>query len=146
MLLDTKPVTIKTKKGEDKTFVLSMFPAIAGREIITQYPTTAMPKIGDYKTNEALMMKVMSYVGVDIGGGNVLPLTTADLINNHTQDFETLMKLEWAMMEYNCSFFQNGGASTFFEVIARKLQALITQMPINLSQPSSPKAKRPSKS
>lgn len=54
--------------GGTKTFILSKFPAIAGREIVTQYPTTGAPKIGDYKTNEALMLKLMAYVAVPIEG------------------------------------------------------------------------------
>jgi hypothetical protein len=139
-LLEPKSITISNQKGESKTFILSKFPAVAGRNIITQYPVTAMPKVGDYPANEALMLKMMCYVAVDVGGGNQMILDTQDKVNNAASDWETLAKLEMAMMEYNCSFFGNGGASTFFEVIAKKLQALITQMPINSSPQSSRKA------
>ncbi|CNI48426.1 hypothetical protein [Yersinia pekkanenii] len=132
--------------GGTKTYILSKFPAIAGREIVTQYPTTGAPKIGDYKTNEALMLKLMAYVAVPVEGGSQIPLTTSALVNNHVPDFETLMKLEWAMMEYNCSFFRNGAALGFLTGLTTKVQALITKTLTGLSQPSSEPTAPPSES
>lgn len=116
-----------------KVYTLSKFPAVAGREIITQYPTSAVPKLGDYRTNETIMLKIMCFVGVKIEGMPVpLMLTTPILVDNHVKSWETLMAIEWAMMEYNCSFFQNGRLSTFFADIAQKLPAWISQMLIRL--------------
>ncbi len=135
---------IPLPEGGTKTFILSKFPAIAGREIVTQYPTTGAPKIGDYKTNEALMLKLMAYVAVPIEGGGQIPLTTSALVNNHVPDFETLMKLEWAMMEYNCSFFRNGVALGFLTGLTTKVQALITKTLTGLSQPLSEPTAPPS--
>ncbi|CNI76844.1 Uncharacterised protein [Yersinia pseudotuberculosis] len=135
---------IPLPEGGTKTFILSKFPAIAGREIVTQYPTTGAPKIGDYKTNEALMLKLMAYVAVPIEGGSQIPLTTSALVNNHVPDFETLMKLEWAMMEYNCSFFRNGVALGFLTGLTTKVQALITKTLTGLSQPLSEPTAPPS--
>lgn len=129
--------------GGVKTFVLSKFPAIAGREIITQYPTTGAPKLGEYKQNEALMLKVMAFVGVRQENGTVLRLTTQELINNHVPEFETLMRLEWAMMEYNCSFFRNGAALGLFNGLGAKVQALITKTLTDLLRQSSAKEKQP---
>lgn len=127
ILLKPSEIVLTDGEGVDRTFVLSKFPAILGREIVTQYPTTAMPKVGDYKTNEALMMKIMARVGVPRDSGEPLLLSTPDLVNNHVPDFETLLKLEWAMMQYNCSFFRNGKVSTFFGFIAQQARALISE-------------------
>lgn len=129
--------------GSKKTFVLSKFPAIAGREIVTQYPLTGAPKIGEYKTNEALMLKLMGYVGVRHENG-VIMLTTAELVNNHVPDFETLLKIEWAMMEYNCSFFRNGSVLRsldslkvkFRTSISKTLTELLGQLSVKGSPPS----------
>ncbi len=105
---------------DGKIYVISKFPAVAGREIITQYPMTGAPVIGSYKANEALMFKVMAFVGVKLEGRpDPQMLTSQILIDNHVGSWETLMKLEKEMMVYNCSFFQNGRASTFFGGIAQ---------------------------
>lgn len=109
-----------------KTFILSKFPAIAGREIVTQYPLSGAPKLGDYQTNEALMLKLMAFVAVKTDNGPLI-LSTRELVNNHVPDFETLLKLEWAMMEYNCSFFRNGGALQFLDGLKVKFRQSISR-------------------
>lgn len=128
------------KEIDGKIYILSKFPAIPGREIITQYPTSAAPKIGDYQINEELMLKLMSYVGIP-RGDNLAPLmlTTQSLINNHVPNFEALIKIEWAMMEYNCSFLADGRALGFLEGLATKAQALIMQTLTDFSVQSSKK-------
>ena len=117
---------------DGKEFVLSKFPAIAGREIIAKYPLSGLPKIGDYNTNEETMLKLMSYVAVNAGDVPIM-LSTRGLVDNHAGSWETLAKIEVAMMEYNCSFFQNGRISTFFDDFAQKLPAWISQMLTDLS-------------
>jgi len=113
---------------DGKTYILSKFPAVAGREILTQYPLSAAPKIGDYATNETMMLKIMCYVGVPMEVGiPTLMLNTKALIDNHVPNWETLLKIEWAMMEYNCSFFQNGRISTFLDECVQMLPRWITE-------------------
>lgn len=127
-----------------KTFILSKFPAIAGREIVARYTSSALPKLGDYKINEEIMHKIMSYVGVKLNDkAPPLMLTTAALIDNHTKSWETLGKLEVAMMEYNCSFFLSGRVSTFLQDIAQKIPESISKILIHLSQQLSQKEKPP---
>lgn len=124
------------------TFILSKFPATAGRRIAALYPTSALPKVGDYELNEQTMYLLMKYVAVRKGDMDV-QLTTQSLIDNHVGSFETLLKVEWAMMEYNCSFFQNGRISNFLEDFAQKLPTLILEMWTTLSQQLSAKEKQP---
>ena len=143
-LLEPKTVDIELPNGGNKTFILSKFPAIAGREIITQYPLTAAPKIGDYKANEELMVKIMAYVAVVLENGNEQRLITRTLIDQHIPSWETLAKVEIGMIEYNCSFFGNGRAANFFQDIAQKALPLISKMLTGLSEQSLPKEKPPS--
>lgn len=137
-LIEIKDVTV-----DGRNFVLSKFPAIAGREIIAQYPLSGLPKIGNYKTNEETMLKLMSYVGVRLND-TVINLSTPDLINNHTGNWETLVKLEAAMMEYNCSFFQNGRVSTFLNDTAQNMPRWIIKILTGLSEQLSQTEKPPS--
>jgi hypothetical protein len=125
-----KPETITVFDGEDNelSFVISRLPATVAREVITQYPVSAIPKLGDYGRNEELMLKLMSYVALPGKGpnGTDLRLQTRALIDNHIPDFETLARLEMAMLEKNCTFFARGKASNFLGSLVDKVQALIT--------------------
>lgn len=142
MLLQPKEFKVKTPDGIEKTYVLSKFPAIQGREIIAKYPLSAMPKLGDYAVNEETMLKLMAFVGVTIGD-NTLPLTTRTLVDNHVPDWETLARIEMAMMEYNCSFFANGRSLDFLTAIAQKAQALLSKTLMDLSAQSSRRNSQP---
>ena len=142
-MIQPQELTVTTQAGDERTYVLSKFPAIAGREIIAKYPMSAMPKLGDYKVNEATMLQLMAFVGVPRTSGEPLMLTTRALVDNHVPDWETLARVEMAMMEYNVSFFGNGKASTFFEAIAEKAQAFLSQTLTGLSVQSSGRDKQP---
>jgi hypothetical protein len=136
MLLEPKEVEIN-----GKMFVLSKFPAIAGREIICKYPLSGVPKLGEYAVNEETMLKLMSYVGVP-SNDRPLQLTTKALIDNHVGNWETLVQVEWAMLEYNCSFFQDGRISTFLSDIVQNLPQWTIKMLTALSQQLSPTEKQ----
>ena len=127
-MIEPKAVSI-----DGKDFILSKFPAVSGREIIAKYPLSGMPKLGDYQLNEETMLKLMSYVAVKINDAPVC-LTTRGLVDNHAGSWETLAKIEIAMMEYNCSFFQDGRISNFFDDFAQKLPVWISKMLTGLSE------------
>ena len=84
-MLEPKDFTVTLPGGVEKTYILSKFPAIAGREIICKYPMSGLPKIGDYSVNEETMLKLMKYVAVKIDGGSML-LSTREIVDNHVQD------------------------------------------------------------
>jgi hypothetical protein len=142
-MIQPKEITIETQGGASRTFILSKFPAIQGREIIAKYPLSAMPKLGDYAVNEETMLKLMAFVAVPQDGNPPLALTTRALIDNHCGDWETLAKIEVAMMEYNVSFFGNGKGSTFLEAITLKAQQFLSKTLTDLSVQFSQKAKQP---
>jgi len=143
-LLEPKELVLETPRGGPKTFVLSKFPAIPGREIVTKYPLSNIPKIGEYQQSEEVMLKLMSYVAVVTPDGTQIRLTTRALVDNHTEDWETLARLEWAMLEYNCSFFGRGLNSDFFGSISQKAAKWISQMLRDGLAPSSAAGAHPS--
>jgi len=143
-MIEPKELSLTGHDGVEKTYILTKFPAVAGREILTQYPISAMPKIGEYKVNEEIMFKVLKHVWVRTSDGNDLQLSTRALIDNHVTDWEVLAKIEFAMLEYNCSFFANGRASTFLEGSAQKGQQWIIQTLMGLLEQFSQKNKPPS--
>lgn len=136
-MLQPKQIEINGKK-----FVIHKFPAIEGREIICNYPLTSIPKVGEYKTNQEIMLKLMKYVSVPLNDITVA-LSNHELVNQHAGDWETLMKLEAAVIEYNCSFFQNGLASTFLSGLAQKVPAWIIKTLTDSLEQLSTKIKQP---
>jgi hypothetical protein len=96
------------KEINGRRFILSKFPAVAGREIAAIYTDNVLNKSNDYNLSESTMLKLMCYVAVPTETGVPLNLTTRALVDNHTGDWETLVKIEREMMEYNCSFFKEG--------------------------------------
>lgn len=142
-LLEEQEFEVETANGDKRTYIISKFPAIEGREIVTQYPITGVPKIGEYKLNKEIMLKLMCYVAVRTEDGGLLQLKTAELVNNHVPDWETLAKLEFKMMEYNCSFFGNGKASDFLSGLIENLQQSIMSTLTGLLQQFSQTNKQP---
>lgn len=143
-LLEPKSFTVATQYKGEKTYTLSKFPAVAGREIVAKYPVSLMPKLGDYEVNEATMLKLMAYVAVETGPGTQQRLENRTLVDNHVPDWETLARIEWAMIEYNTSFFGQGPGSTSFADFGLKLKAWITSTLTDSLAQLLAKAKQPS--
>lgn len=121
-LLEPKDITIR-----GKSFVLSKLPATVGREVIIKYPTSNIPKIGDYNVSNDIMLVLMSYVGVR-AGDTIIRLETKDLVNNHVPNAEMLILLEKEMMKYNYDFFTDGSGSTFWAELERMATTKGTEM------------------
>lgn len=145
-LLEPKEITLKDQSGNERTYMISKFPAIAGREIVTKYPVSNIPKLGEYQVSEEIMVKAMSFIAAVGADGHETRLTTRALIDNHVPDWETLARLEWAILEYNVSFFGNGLNSAFFESISQKAVEWISSTLMPLLEQSSRTAKPASKS
>ncbi len=142
IMLEPQRITIEDD-GVFKDFIISKFPATAGREIISGYPLTSMPKIGDYKSNEELMFKLMAYVQViPDNGSDPISLSTRQLIDNHVPSWEMLARVEMKMMEYNCSFFRNGRILNFLKDSVQKLPQFLTKILTDLSGQLSAKEKQ----
>ena len=145
-LIKPKEIFLTSLDDEKKTFRISRVPAVEGREVFTQYVPTATPKIGDYKKNEALMYKLMSYTEAQTIDGSFIRLKNSVLITAHVPDWEMLTKLEWEMVKYNTNFFNPGKISDllaqFNLSIPKQITKILTQSLDALSQ----KTKQHSKS
>lgn len=112
----------------DKNYRLHKMTSRAAREYITQISSIVPFKgLGDYKLNEELLLKMLKFVGVVLQDGNVLYLTTPELVDNHTI-IETLLLLEKEMIVYNFGFFPLGKILGSFEGFAQKLPPLISKI------------------
>lgn len=143
-LIDAKEITIEND-GEQYKFNISKFPATVGREIISKYPVSNMPKLGDYAVSEETMLKLMKYVE-RIYPDRVQRLENQALVDNHVPNWEVLAQLEIKMIEYNCSFFRNGKGYDFLKkstaLAEQKIIKTLTDLSVNLLRA----AKQPSKS
>lgn len=110
-LLKPKTVTVKTMDGDVKTVIISRLPGLVQREVMAKYPTSALPKIGDYATNEEMALKMLSYCEVETSAGTKVRLTTRDLIQNHLEDFRAIGSVEMEVVKYNFDFFGLGNGS-----------------------------------
>ena len=145
-MIEPKEVTVKDIAGNDHAFVISKVPATVGREIVATYPVSMVPKIGDYQVNEAIMLKMMSYVAAVGPDGQEIKLQTRQLIDNHCADWQVLARLEMQMLEYNTSFFANGKISTLLSKYSEKVPQLITKILTDSLAQLSQREKQPSKS
>ena len=130
-MIEPKEIEIDNQK-----FIISKFPAIAGREIICNYPTSAIPKFGDYKTNEEMMLKIISYSAVIeevVDNGKIIEtrqvrLDNRNKIDSYIKNWEILIKLEKEIMFYNCSFFRDGKLSTLINNLKKQMEPKIIKM------------------
>lgn len=143
-LIKPKEIVVADSDGTEKTFTISKVPAVDARKILAMYPVANMPKLGSYETSEEAMLLLMKYVAVT-AGDRILSLSTRALIDNHVTDGEQLVRLEFEMLRYNTSFFQQGGNSGFLETIIQKFLPLIIQTATDSLQQSSPPVTRPSR-
>ncbi len=128
------------------TFIISKFPAVEGREIFSKYTTSNIPKVGQYEASEAIMLKMMTFVQrVPEDGSDPIRLQTKTLVNNHVPNWEILAKLEWAMLQYNFSFFQNGKGLDFLKNVKHLAQSEASKMLTDLLAKSLQAAKQVSK-
>lgn len=136
-LIKPKTITVKDMDGQEKSFVISRFPATVGREIIAKYPLSNTPKIGDYGQSTEAMFLLCRFVGVPQEDGSVLALETQALIDNHIMDGEQLIRIELEMLQYNTSFFGLAGKFDSLESVLDFLAPWIIKTLIPLLQQSS---------
>jgi hypothetical protein len=141
-LIKPQDVEVKDCDGNVKTFVISRVPAIPMREVMAKYPVSNIPKLGEYQASKDVMKLLMSFVAVRVDEGQrEIRLINEALINNHITDGEQLLRLEYAMLQYNTSFFGQGDLSTFLRGLIAKHLPLITQTVMDSLRASSPAAR-----
>lgn len=139
-LLDPKEVEIEDKVANvKKVFVISKIPAFQARTIMLNYvPTQLLNFNKDEAKVEEMIMKLLNFVGVKTEDGRVIRLSTRALVNNHCPSFETIMQLEYQMIDYNTSFFKDGKGLTFLQrleaLATEKITEILTALSDKLSQ------------
>lgn len=129
---------LKDEDGKEFTYILSNFDCVEGRRIFSQYPMSALPKVGDYEVNEQLMYRIMSYVAVITSNGGRLRLETEALVKNHVPNTEMLALIEIAMMKKNFSFFRDGKILGLFEKLRETFTKSLSETLIQWSLQSAP--------
>lgn len=114
-MIEPKEIEIRGRK-----YIISKLPATVGREVLFKYPTSNIPKIGDYAVSQEIMLKLLSYVAVPLEDGRQIELNTQALVDNHVPNAETLILLEKEMFMYNYDFFQDGTASAFLTALEKR--------------------------
>lgn len=127
MLIKPQEVTVTDTDGLEYQYIISRLPAVEGREILSLYPLSNAPKIGDYANSEKGMLLLMKYVE-RVYPDNNIRLTTKALIDNHVPDAETLVKLELEALKYNVSFFKNANHSSLGGWLSKIISGLIPQV------------------
>ena len=139
-LIKPQEVLVKDADGMDHAFIISRLPATVGREVLAKYPTSSLPKIGNYEVSAEAMKLMMKYVAKPQQDGSHIRLMTNALIDNHVPDGEALIRLEIEMLKYNTSFFGHAGSFDFRGFLQAKIQQyapLIMKTLTDLSQQSS---------
>lgn len=144
-LLNPKEITLTDRKGVVRTYLLSEIPASYSKEIVLQYPTSALPKVGDAQLHMEITLRLMSYIAVPRGNNaEPLQLTTRELCDNHIPDLRTWMRLEREMAMYNWDFFLPEDLSDFWGRLKNMLVLWSQETSMGSSQPSSNQEKQPS--
>lgn len=128
-MINPKPLSLVDQAGTERQYILGQIPYLAGgREVCSQYISTAAPKIGDYEKNQALAEIMFSHIAVVQDNGTELILTTKELVNNHVPDFVTGIRLEEAMLEHNVGFSVIGKILEYRDQWRENLPGLITRI------------------
>jgi len=108
-LLEPKTVEINGYR-----FIISKMPCTVAQQVIFNMPAGLIPVISEFTKAEEQAFKMLYYCErvYDDGRPNVALISKA-LIDNHVPDFETLIKLEYACLQYNFDFFNDGRALNF---------------------------------
>ncbi len=138
-LLNPEELEIEGKDGVKRTYILSTLPYPVGRKVAALYPTANLPKVGDYKVSEEVMLDLFKYVAIQHEDGRQQQLSTMALIANHVPDAMTGLQLEARMLAKNFDFFGKGGLSAsltrFLETrLPSIIQTLIPLLPPSLVQ------------
>ena len=104
--MNKKPIKIKNEKTGHE-FVICKVPAIVGRELSKVYINSNLPVVGSATASTQAMIKLLSYVDAVKSDGEHINLGTSDLIENHIEDTDELLWLEWEMVKYNFGFLAN---------------------------------------
>lgn len=109
-------------------FRISKYDCLTGREIMFKYSVSNLPKLGEYQSSQEVALKSMGFVEKELPNGKWIRLETPLLVKQHVTDWEQLVELEYAMIKYNFSFFQNGATSSFLQSLSGILEEKVIKI------------------
>lgn len=114
-------------------FIISKMPCTVAQEVIVKLPAGFLPMINNFAQSQEMAFKMLSYCErVYEDGRSNAPLISKEIIDNHVPDFDTLIKLETACINYNFDFFENGKAWNFLNkglcLAESKLSGILTDL------------------
>ena len=128
-MLDPKEVTIEDRNGKEHHYVVGRLPyGAGGREVCSQYISTALPKVGNYAENEKIAKIMLKHVAIILDDGKQLRLSTDELVNNHIPDFITGIKLEVEALEHNAGFSVAGKVQEYQQQWEQDIPAFIMKI------------------
>lgn len=140
-MIKPKEISIMDIDGDEKTYIITRFPATVGMEILYKLPSSGIPKIGDFGELKEVRNEIFRYIYVKTDNGDIA-LSTKALIDNHITDGETAYKIMGAILSYNYQslgkLMSGGLISSMSEKILNIARRLLTE----LSPQSSAKNKR----
>lgn len=122
-LIDPILVTVTDADRQEHEFHVGKMPALVAREVLAKYAGSAIPKAGEYQASHEAATKMLRYVAKEIDG-QMVPLKTEALINNHVPDGEALIRLEIACLRRSTSFFPLAGSQNLMASLLDKLEAI----------------------
>lgn len=126
-MIKPKALELTDMDGVTRKFLITRFPATVGMEILYRLPTSGVPTIGDFEALKVVRDDIFKYIYVQTDGGDIA-LTTHALIDNHTGDAETAVKLMGQMLIYNYSFLGKLARGDFFDSISAKIPAIASKL------------------
>lgn len=100
VLLQPKEIEIEGSK-----FIISKMPCTVAQEVLFNLPTGLIPLLSNFSKSEEMAFKMLSYCERVYTDRPNVPLKSKVLIDNHVPDFNTLIKLEQEVLQYNFDFF-----------------------------------------
>ena len=150
-LLKPKTITIESDDGVKKDFVITKFGAVQGLKILAKLPSTVVKSLmnGDREEIEKILElkdDLMPCVYVEVAGGNMSPLDTDIMIDNHVTSAVMLITLGLEVAKYN--FSDLGKLVTqlgFMESAMGKVHDFAQSLAMALFSPFSKQSKQRSK-
>lgn len=114
-LLKPKVIELVDIDNKPYHYKIHRLPAYEMKQVMALHIPSLVPKVGDYEVHEKMTDILMRYVTVKIGDREEA-LYNRVMVDAQVPDWEVLIKLESAVLEYNTSFFETGKGSIGFAI------------------------------
>lgn len=103
------------------TFIISKFPALAGRKIMFTYPLANTIKLVEYVQSEDIAAELLQYTEHVTDHGNIR-IENKVLIDQHLDNWYDMVSVEIATLYYNFDFLGDGNLLSFWKTLTGGLE------------------------